>query len=155
MSLRGQFNMEFHHLSPNGKWKGVYSTAHAFYRHIISPSVRVVTVFREPKQQYVSWAYFYHIPNHRPRPPLEVLEEFVVSGKNANPLAGDFGLYTQEQTTHFIETCVLTFNAYMQRLHATLTCVQTTPIPVLRPTQPGPKICLAGCTLSCFASLRL
>lgn len=105
-SVAGAYHMEFHHLSPNGKWKGQYATAHKFYKHILSERLQVVTIFREPRQQYVSWAYFYHVPNHRPRPPLEVLTEFVEAGKNSNPLAGDFGLYTDAQTTAFIDRCV-------------------------------------------------
>ena len=62
---RESFDMEFHHLSANGRWKLPYQSARAFYDHILGPRADTVAVIRDPPQQLVSWAYYYYVPQHR------------------------------------------------------------------------------------------
>lgn len=61
----GAYDLEFHHLSANGRWKGKYATARAFYEHILGANPAKITVVRDPPQQLASWVYYYYVPQHR------------------------------------------------------------------------------------------
>lgn len=74
-----------------------------WYRHLIGDDVSVFTLFREPKQQYISWAYFYYVPNKYPADPAEVFLSFLREQRNPNPLAGEFGLFSEGDVDTFLE----------------------------------------------------
>lgn len=127
----GKFRLEFHHISAFGRFKGSFQDVLTFYRHIIGEDVQIVTALREPTQQYVSWVYFFQAPNHPKKEPMDVLRDFAAAKRNANPLCGEFGLYTQNDLDVFLETVRVTASLARRAVAACAQspCVLTPPLP--------------------------
>jgi hypothetical protein len=48
-----RYSLEFHHVSPFGRFRGKFAEAVKFYKHIIAWDASIITTVRDPRQQYI------------------------------------------------------------------------------------------------------
>lgn len=108
-----QYDMHISHLNPRGFFRGPFSKVADFYQHVIGPDVNMVTLVREPRQQYVSWLYYYVVPKMKEGDPMDVLRQFVADGKNKNILSQEFALRDRPTFDTFMKTYFEQFKLIM------------------------------------------
>lgn len=100
---RATYDMSFYHLSPHGQWTGRWEQALRFYSHLLGSEYKLVTVFRDPVMQYISWTYYFKVPERPPgTSPMDLLRDLVEAGENPNLLAHEFGIRTEEELQVFM-----------------------------------------------------
>eukprot|EP00045_Choanoeca_perplexa_P014006 m.162483 g.162483 ORF g.162483 m.162483 type:complete len:1196 (+) comp16533_c0_seq1:148-3735(+) len=113
-ALKGAYDLDFHHLTPNGKFQRSYASVEAFYQHITGTTAPAkIAVVREPKQQLTSYAYYYYVPGNRDKfegGHQAAFLHFLNTNRTANQVAGGFGLYTEQATQQFVARWLPTFD---------------------------------------------
>ena len=120
----GKYNIILQHHSGDGFWHGGrlhndYQKLLQWYQALIQdPSV--VTILREPVSHYLSSFYYYHEPDMRAKKKMQMepddhpwLWESVEAKKWKNPMAAEFGIYSTEALSSFLETGLPSFSLIM------------------------------------------
>eukprot|EP00730_Choanoeca_flexa_P014292 TRINITY_DN6200_c0_g1_i1.p1 TRINITY_DN6200_c0_g1~~TRINITY_DN6200_c0_g1_i1.p1 ORF type:complete len:536 (+),score=121.11 TRINITY_DN6200_c0_g1_i1:138-1610(+) len=113
---KGQYDLDFHHLTPNGNFRSTYASVEAFYKHITNESAPAkIAVIREPKSQLTSYAYYYHVPGNAAKDGGHeaAFMDFLVNNRTTNQVAKGFGLYSETAVRNFLADWLDTFTVML------------------------------------------
>lgn len=100
----GEFDAVLNHIAfPSGVADMSYLKK--LYDHLLGPRYIFVSTVRDALSRYLSFFYYVVLPNE----PNTTLQEYVRSGRGANALAAEFGLFSEQEVLNFFKNRTFPF----------------------------------------------